>query len=185
MPKRRVSIAAEEEIKRDTMYREVGAFVFQFSQLEFTIRAKLSNALKLKKEQFEAVVGPYDFAVLCNVTKIILSQKYPEKKGKVEEVFEKCRGLNTDRVRIVHGLWTVDHLGSRAWHIGRNNLKGQQFFADADALQRLTANAKRYMIELISLNRNNIGPTRIIGVEIMDAKPKRRQAPVKEPDETG
>ena len=64
---------------RKFMFADIGAFIFQFSQLEHIIRTELSVALKLKGEQFAAVTGPYDFAALCRVTKIILTQKYPEK----------------------------------------------------------------------------------------------------------
>jgi len=47
-------------------FKQIGAFVFQFSQLEFSIRVVLGGILQLTDEQFDAVTAPYDFLILCS-----------------------------------------------------------------------------------------------------------------------
>jgi hypothetical protein len=68
------------------MFADIGAFIFQFSQLEHIIRIELARTLRLEKEQITAVTGPYDFATLWNVTKTILTQKYSGKAKHIEVV---------------------------------------------------------------------------------------------------
>ena len=58
----------DEEDERQEGFRRIGEFIFWFSQLEFTIKARLERALSLPDQLAEAVTTPYDFAVLCTVT---------------------------------------------------------------------------------------------------------------------
>jgi hypothetical protein len=46
----------------------IGAFIFQFSQLEFTVRVMVNGILNLTEEPFDIVTSPYDFSMLCGVT---------------------------------------------------------------------------------------------------------------------
>jgi hypothetical protein len=64
------SLAAEET----ELHQAIGEFIFWFSQLEFTIKARLAGALKLEDALFDFVIGPYDFAMLCKVTEQTLSE---------------------------------------------------------------------------------------------------------------
>ena len=59
----------ESAEKRGIQLLGIGRFIFEFSQLEFSIRAVLVSRLGLKEEYFNIVTGPYDFAKLCNVTR--------------------------------------------------------------------------------------------------------------------
>jgi hypothetical protein len=70
-----------EEARKSRTFEAIGAFVFQFSQLEFTIRVLLSGVLKLTEEQFDVVTKFYGFCMLCTVTKAILIQQVPTQKG--------------------------------------------------------------------------------------------------------
>jgi hypothetical protein len=68
-----------EEVSRAALHREakeraelflaIGEFIFEFLQLEFTIRFALATLLNLH-DKFDAVTSPYDFATLCRVTLI-------------------------------------------------------------------------------------------------------------------
>lgn len=60
---------AAEEIQAQWAdgFRMIGEFLFEFSQLEFSIRFVLGHHLGLAEEYFDIVVGPYDFAMLCCV----------------------------------------------------------------------------------------------------------------------
>jgi hypothetical protein len=171
----------KEAEHRETMFADIGAFIFQFSQLDHIIRVELSRALRLKKEQFTAVTGPYDFAVLCKVTGTILTQKYPKRRQDIERVLNRCFDLNTERVRVAHGLWTMDEFGSRAWHISRNSLKEDRHFENPEALARLTEEARLCMVEVATIGRAKPkdATTRIWHIEIGDSQPKPRKAPRK------
>ena len=59
---------ALQDFREADHYAAIGEFVFRFSQLEFTIKARLSNALNLPPELFDIITSPYDFAMLCTVT---------------------------------------------------------------------------------------------------------------------
>src|SRR5580693_4518161 len=97
--------ALRREAKRKARsFLSIGEFIFRFSQLEFIIRTLLAARLNLTDEQFDAVVGRYNFAMLCRVTSDILQQQFSGNTDEIKEVLEKrCLGLSTDRVRIAHG----------------------------------------------------------------------------------
>jgi hypothetical protein len=64
-----------EAEQRASLFLAIGEFIFEFSQLEFTIRHALGTALDLNDDtRFDAVTSPYDFAALCRVTSAILQQ---------------------------------------------------------------------------------------------------------------
>ena len=74
-------------------YQAMGKFVYQFSQLEYTIRYLLSDLLELTPDQFHIITAPYDFAALCRVVcSFIQSIPYcdeateKEARGSIQEV---------------------------------------------------------------------------------------------------
>ena len=142
-----------EEVRKSQTFEAIGAFVFQFSQLEFTIKHALSRALNLSDEQSDAVTTPYDFAILCAVTRTILTQKSLGQKAQIKALFDECRGLNDDRVRVAHGTWIDDGTTLAARHVSRNSLSAEHYFADTDELRRLTEKARRLMADLLDMMR--------------------------------
>jgi hypothetical protein len=58
---------AFEIMQSEEFFRAIGEFMFRFSQLEYLIKSTLASYLKLRDDQFDVVVGPYDFAMLCTV----------------------------------------------------------------------------------------------------------------------
>jgi len=57
-------------------YRAIGRFMF-----EFTIRCHRAEEIHLDDRYFTAIVGSYDVALLCSVTKAIVRQSRPEKQA--------------------------------------------------------------------------------------------------------
>jgi hypothetical protein len=84
-------------------FQDIGHFIFEFSQLEFTIRAVLSSALKLPDGYFDIVTSGYDFAMLCNVTRAVALKQRPDHEPAIEKLFNDCLKLNDERVRVAHG----------------------------------------------------------------------------------
>src|ERR1700739_3837946 len=90
---------------RALTFHAIGQFIFEFSQLEFTIRFVLAAYLGLPDGYFDAVTGPYDFRMLCAVTSKVGSLKFPGRAEQIEKLFKECQALNDKRVHIAHGLW--------------------------------------------------------------------------------
>jgi hypothetical protein len=147
--------ALRREAERTTRsFLSIGEFIFEFSQLEFTIRTLLAARLNLTDEQFDAVVGLYDFSMLCKVTSAILQQQFPGNTREIKEVLEKrCLELNTDRVRIAHGLWMDNTDTFVARHLSRNSLKVEFYYSDPQELDRLTDTARQLRGEVLNLAR--------------------------------
>ena len=81
--------ALRREAKRTARsFLSIGEFIFRFSQLEFTIRTILAGRLNLTDEQFDVVVGFYDFVMLCKVTSAILQQQFPSNTVEIKMVLE-------------------------------------------------------------------------------------------------
>jgi hypothetical protein len=130
-------------------FQAIGEFIVWFSQLEFTIRARLSAALKLDDTLFNVVIAPYDFATLCNVAEKTLKQipSNAPASNAIERYFNKCRKLNQEaRLIIAHGTWAG---GAR--HVSRNTLKASIHFSKPADVQQQTKIAYQLMQELFSL----------------------------------
>jgi len=77
----KVSRAAlrREAKERVELFLAIGEFIFEFSQLEFTIRVALATLLNpaWNDDKFDAVTSPYDFAALCRVTREVFKLDAP------------------------------------------------------------------------------------------------------------
>jgi len=128
----------------------VGRFTFEFSQLEFTIRVALLACLELPQEYFDIVTAPYDFAMLCKVTREALSLKTPERAAELEQWCKDCLKLNDDRVRIAHGTWTLGPDGPSVRHVSRNSLKARHYFGTTAEIDRLSDEAQRLLQQILA-----------------------------------
>jgi hypothetical protein len=137
---------AIEELDRreEALYRAIGNFIYWFSQLEFTIKARLANALKLEEGMFDIIIGPYDFAMLCTVTKQTLMRTATETtKDKIKSFLNACHKLNQKaRLVVAHGTWT--HAGVR--HVSRSTLEAMVHFAKVEDLEAYGQEARRLMM---------------------------------------
>jgi hypothetical protein len=57
------------QVAAERTYRAIGRFMFEFSQVEYTVRYYLAEEIGLKEEFFSPVVESYDVGVLTNVAK--------------------------------------------------------------------------------------------------------------------
>jgi len=134
---------------RNRQFQGIGQFIYQFSQLQFSIRHVLHARLGLSAEYFDIVTGPYDFVMLCNVTEKASIVRYPAKEADIEKVFKECRKLNDSRVLVAHAMWTDDSDGLSARSFSRTSLKTQTHQFKRDELERLSAKAQELMQRVI------------------------------------
>ena len=117
MAKKAATMTINQE--RD-VYEAIGAFVFHFSQLEFTIRARLQRVLLLKPGYSDIVIGGYDFAMLCTVTReaLLARKRISDKRKKlIKSFFNDCHGLakriaweSAANIRLIRGQTDQAHV---------------------------------------------------------------------------
>lgn len=144
-----------EELDRreEALYRAIGYFIYWFSQLEFTVKARLANALDLDEGMFDIIIGPYDFAMLCTVTRQTLMRTAPETaKKRIKSFFDNCHKLNQKaRLIVAHGTWT--HAGVR--HVSRSTLQANVHFAQIEDLEAYGREARRLMMLMLVIERED------------------------------
>jgi hypothetical protein len=129
----------------DDIYQAIGQFIYAFSQLELAIRLRLADALALKEDLVEVVVGPYDIATLCNVTReVLLRTRTDLDSGKIVRLFNRCHALNQKaRIVVAHGTWFPE--GGGATHFSRNSFKSTSHFEDSGDLHKQVVEAQHLM----------------------------------------
>lgn len=123
------------------VYREIGRFIFTFSQLEFLMRQSLAAALDIRHPIFDAVISPIDFSLLCRVIPTVLKATLDPKKSakyRIKELFNRCSKINDQRVRIAHGTWSwnegkEDRPNLR--HVSRQSLQDNYYFEHVDDIR--------------------------------------------------
>jgi hypothetical protein len=130
--------------QEEAIQKAIGHFIYWFSRLEFTIKGRLANALKLDEDMFDIVIGPYDFVMLCNVTEQTISLGASQQtQKKIKAYFARCKKLNQEaRLIVAHGTWTLG--GAR--HVSRSTLKSAMHFAEPMELNKKADEAKRLMM---------------------------------------
>ena len=104
--------------------------LFQFSQLEYSIKTSVAQAIRLPDQYFDAIMTQ-DFALLCTTARAVFATILTEKSlSKMDALINRLRKLNDERVRIVHGLWVVTIEGGKLHHISRNRLKASSHFGE-------------------------------------------------------
>lgn len=147
-------LGAAEIVRRDKAYRELGEFIFEFSQLDFTIRVALAARLELSDELFDIVTAPYDFAMLCTVTRRLMVLAWPEKKANITKVFKRCQALNQKRVHVAHSLWTHGDEALEARHVARSSLEAEYYFSQPGALRTLSREAQSLLQAVLALGKS-------------------------------
>ena len=140
-----------EALMRVDLFLAIGEFTFEFSQLEFTIRHLLATVLRLNNKHFDIITGPYDFAVLCSVAAEAIKRRRgcaPALAAEVESTFNACKGLNTHRVRIAHGTWTI---GGGARHFSRNSMRADRYFMTPAEITAKAREAQALMNRVIAI----------------------------------
>jgi hypothetical protein len=85
-------VAAQKLIAEESkLQNSIGQFIYWFSQLEFTMKSRLAQALDLPEDLFDIITGPYDFTMLCTVTeKAIIRTAATTHHAKIKKYFNAC-----------------------------------------------------------------------------------------------
>ena len=131
-------------MQSEEFFRAIGEFIFSFSQLEHQIKFTLASYLNLRDDQFDVIVGPYDFAMLCTVAEKTIKLDFDEEfHPALKSFLNRCRALNDLRVVVAHGSWTTR--GAR--HASRRSLEAKMHFEKPENLRKATAEAKSLLKE--------------------------------------
>jgi hypothetical protein len=115
--------------------RAIGRFMFEFSQLEYSLRHYLGEEIGLDEKYFEAIIN-YEFWPLCNTFKSVFERSRPESAGDIGRLVNECLSLNNERNRVAHGLWVVHREGGAIQHVSRQSFKSTWSVEQAEALER-------------------------------------------------
>ena len=87
-----------EQTPAEKTYRAIGRFMFEFSQVEYTIRHYLAEEIGLNEEHFAAVVESYDVGVLCTVTIEVFTRR-----GRMKRLPASKNSLNVSASSMMTG----------------------------------------------------------------------------------
>jgi len=111
------------QIAAEQTYKAIGRFMFEFSQVEYTIRYYLAEELGLKDEYFSLVVESYDVGVLTTVAaQVFKKARSGPASERIEKMLNRFRELNNYRNRVAHGLWVPSMEGGTVHHVSRVRL---------------------------------------------------------------
>jgi hypothetical protein len=132
-------------------YSAIGRFIFQFSQVEYTIRYYLAEEIRLPEEHFASVVGSYDVGALIAVAKEVF-RKSGEGYASIERLLNRFFTINGTRNQVAHGLWVPFKDGGTLHYVSRNRPvavwstdKAAELERLADELSDLNADLERAM----------------------------------------
>jgi hypothetical protein len=67
-------MSTAERTEAERTYKAIGRFIYEFSQVEYTIRYYLAERIGLHEEYFSAVIESYDVALLIAVAKQVFKK---------------------------------------------------------------------------------------------------------------
>jgi hypothetical protein len=136
----------------EKFFSAIGRFVSEFSQLEYTLKYLISKKVGLRSKHFPALMS-HDFALTCTIAQTILSESVaPEKSEKFKTFISACQTLNTDRVRVAHGLWVIANEAGVLQHVSRQKLQSfSPYFKEPIVLAGLADKAALLRFELAQI----------------------------------
>lgn len=138
-----------EQVSAEKTYHAIGRFIFEFSQLEYTIRYYLAEEIRLDDKYFSPVVESYDVGLLCTVAiQVFKKSRGEEKSTRIKKIIDKFRDLNDNRNRVAHGLWVPFKDGGTVHHVVRRNLESRPSANQAEALEQLADDVNKLRAEL-------------------------------------
>jgi hypothetical protein len=138
---------AEDEASEKT-YRAIGRFMFEFSQVEYTIRHYLAEEIKLNEEHFSAVIESYEVGTLTTVAIEVFKKSRGDDAAPISKLLNKFRAMNDERKRVAHGLWVPFEAGGTVHYVPRNKLSSSQFTDQAKALEQHAADLNQLRADL-------------------------------------
>jgi hypothetical protein len=112
--------------------------MFEFSQMEYAIRALLGEEIGLKEEYFSAVMESYDVAKLIGIAIEVFKKSRGDDATSIWKLLNRFRGMNDERVRVAHGLWVPSKAGGTVYYTSRNKLTPANFTDQAEHLEKLS-----------------------------------------------
>jgi hypothetical protein len=118
-------------------YLAIGRFMFEFSQMEYTIRELLGKEIGLEEKYFSAVIESYDVALLIRIAKDVF------KKSRGDDAATLCKLLNdfhdmiAERNQVSRGLWVPFMDGGTMHYTSRQTLTPKPFKERAEHLEKL------------------------------------------------
>jgi|SRR6516162_7240069 hypothetical protein len=132
----------------DRFFSAIGRFIFEFSQLEYTIKHHVAEQVGLKDEYFTPVMT-HEFAVLCTIAETVLGPGMTgDRAERLKKLIDECRTLNEHRVHIVHGLWFVGREKGRLFPAPKGKIETDVYYEDHNKVAELADLAKRLHNEL-------------------------------------
>lgn len=111
--------------------------MFEFSQVEYTVRHYLGEAIGLDRRHFSAVVESYDVGLLVTVAKNVFKTSYGQERGaQIETLLNRFHELNVERKRVAHGLWIPFMDGGTVHYVSRNKLCSVILTEQANELEK-------------------------------------------------
>lgn len=142
--------------ENEPTYLAIGRFIFEFSQLEYTLRYQIAEAIGLADRFLDSVIT-HDFALLCTAAKQVLSEKLDEAaKRQLKRILNDCLSLNQERVRVAHGLWVPFREGGVVHHVPRTTLSDTRHVNQADHLWKQADKVQVLRNELDQLIANAV-----------------------------
>ena len=101
---------SDQVVAEENTYRAIGRFIFEFSQVEYTIRHYLAGEIGLHEEHFAAVVESYEVGMLCSVAIEVLQRAG---RTRVVPAFKNSSSVSKGSMTIGSGSCTVS--GFPSW----------------------------------------------------------------------
>jgi hypothetical protein len=138
-----------DQTSAEKTYRAIGRFIFEFSQVEYTIRHYLAEEIGLNEEHFSAVVESYEASLLCTVAiEVFKKSRAKENAAQIEKLINKFRQLNDKRNCVAHGLWVPFRDGGTVHYVPRGKLTPSNSANQAEELDKLADEACKLSAEL-------------------------------------
>jgi hypothetical protein len=144
-------MASEEE-----HIHAIGAFIYGFSQLDFTLRAKCMSAfgpLGVIDEMMLMFEHVDTLKILSGYMRVRERRGMKDEHQKVwNDLYKRYHEVNTKRVRIVHGIWSPSDEGLALLRGSSSQkvAKEHWHFEDAGELDELTAACNELMGRFLS-----------------------------------
>jgi hypothetical protein len=122
----------------DDLFRAIGRFVFEFSQLEYSIKFFLHELMEVRNDLFDAFVGPIDFAAACSALKETCRVLKLQQVEQIISLINGAQKINEQRIKIVHGLWAPAAPAEKLVYISRTSLKASHHFPSPLELDKLS-----------------------------------------------
>jgi hypothetical protein len=152
----------------DRWFCAIGRFIFEFSQLEYLLKYYVAVTIGLRDQHFAAITSQFDFARLCAAAQNVWLQPHigpsiqdvlgerpahlrkrtrkrkrimagaDERERMLKKLLNECKLRNEDRVRVVHGLWSISGaVGVRELnYVSKHTFNNSTYFRDPDELAK-------------------------------------------------